>query len=64
MLGEILSKQKNIAKDMCQEITVQNEILDDINDIMDTADQRLVRNIRNTKKISKKSGTCGNPFEF
>jgi len=59
MLGEILSKQKFIARDMCQEITVQNEILDDINDIMDQADVRLVRNIRNTEKVSRKSDTCG-----
>ena len=56
MLGDILSKQKNIAKDMCQEITIQNEIIDDIHDIIDNADQRLIRNIRNTERISKKSG--------
>lgn len=64
MLGEILSKQKNIAKDMCQEITIQNEIIDDIQDIMDTADQRLVRNIRNTQKISKTASSCGNVSAF
>ena len=64
MLSEILSKQKNIAKDMCSEITIQNEIIDDIQDIMDTADQRLVRNIRNTQKISKKSNSCGKAIAF
>lgn len=59
MLGEILTKQKFIARDMCEEITVQNEIIDDITTALDNADQRLERNIRNTKKISSKSGTCG-----
>lgn len=60
MLGEILTKQKFIARDMCEEITVQNEIIDDITVALDNADQRLERNIRNTKKISSKaSGTCG-----
>lgn len=49
---------------MCQEITIQNEIIEDIADIMDTADQRLVRNIRNTQKISKTSSSCGNVFAF
>ncbi|RWS31896.1 hypothetical protein B4U80_04483 [Leptotrombidium deliense] len=58
ILGEIISKQKYMAKGISTEIDAQNEILDDIHDTMDQTTDRLIRNTRNIKKVDRKSNTC------
>ena len=55
ILGEIIQRQKALARGVGQEIEVQNEIIEDIGDHMEQTNERLIRNTRNIKRISMKT---------
>ncbi|RWS16495.1 syntaxin-8-like protein [Dinothrombium tinctorium] len=58
ILGDIITKQKYMAKGISSEIDTQNEILDDIHGAMDQTTDRLIRNTRNIKKVGRKADSC------
>jgi syntaxin 8 len=57
-LSRVVTRQKQIAIDIGNEVTDQNEILDDINDHMDHTNTRLLREKHHIKIVDRKSGTC------
>ena len=58
-LSTVLSRQKQMAIDIGNEVEQHNDIIDDIHDHVDRTHDRLIRETRNIKVVDRKSGTCG-----
>ncbi|XP_052791138.1 syntaxin-8-like [Mya arenaria] len=58
-LSNVISRQKNMALDIGNEVGQQNEILDDIIDHTDRTGQRLIKETRHIRIVDRKSATCG-----
>ncbi|KAH9417152.1 Syntaxin-8 [Dermatophagoides pteronyssinus] len=57
-LTNVITRQKYLAREIDSELTVQNEILEDIGEAMDDNTERLLRNTRNIRFVTRESGTC------
>lgn len=57
-LSRIISRQKQMAIGIGDELDVHNEILDDINEHVDSTHSRLIRETRNVATVTRKSATC------
>lgn len=58
-LSKVISRQKEIANTINNEVDHQNEIIDDLADHMDRTDQRLITGTRQVGIIDRKDRTCG-----
>ena len=58
ILDEIISRQKGLVVGIGNQITVQNELIDDIGDHMESTHVKLVRTTRNVERVSKKANSC------
>ncbi|KAM7301868.1 syntaxin-8 [Ixodes scapularis] len=57
-LSHVIGRQKEMAIGFNQELTLHNEIIDDIADHTDRMRDRLVRETKNVQIVDRKSGTC------
>ncbi|XP_026273604.1 syntaxin-8 [Frankliniella occidentalis] len=58
-LAKIISRQKDIARTIGDEVDVHNEILDDLADGIDRTTVGLMNETRQVRTISRKDSTCG-----
>ncbi|XP_046742315.1 syntaxin-8 [Diprion similis] len=58
-LSKVISRQKDIANTINNEVDHQNEIIDDLADHMERTDQRLISGTRQVGLIDRKDRTCG-----
>ncbi|XP_041363468.1 syntaxin-8-like [Gigantopelta aegis] len=58
-LSHVISKQKQMAVDIGNEVDDQNILIDDITDRTDRTGDRLMKETRHIKIVDKKSATCG-----
>lgn len=58
-LAKIISRQKNIARTIGDEVDVHNEILDDLAEGIDRTTVGLINETRQVRTISRKDRTCG-----
>ncbi|XP_034250411.1 syntaxin-8 [Thrips palmi] len=58
-LAKIISRQKNIARTIGDEVEVHNEILDDLAEGIDRTTVGLMDETRQVRTISRKDRTCG-----
>ncbi|XP_015516231.1 syntaxin-8 [Neodiprion pinetum] len=58
-LSKVISRQKDIANTINNEVDHQNEIIDDLADHMERTDQRLINGTRQVGIIDRKDRTCG-----
>lgn len=56
-LSEVISRQKNLAQVIGNEVTYQNELIDDITDHVDRTRDRLVGQTNNVRTIDRKDST-------
>ena len=59
MLGNIISRQKGMSQNIFNEVTEQNNLIDDIDDRVENANQRLLDTTGNIRIVDKKDRTCG-----
>ncbi|CAN7996560.1 unnamed protein product, partial [Ixodes hexagonus] len=57
-LSHVIGRQKEMAIGFNEELTLHNEIIDDITDHTDRMRDRLVRETKNVQIVDRKSGTC------
>lgn len=57
-LSKIISKQKNIAQTISNEVDLQNDIIDDLGDHIDRTDVRVTNETHVIGTISRKDNTC------
>nr|CAD7200785.1 unnamed protein product [Timema douglasi] len=58
ILSKVISRQKEIAQTIGNEVDIQNEIIEDLADHMDRTDSRLLDETKQIKIIDKKDRTC------
>ncbi|XP_048761035.2 syntaxin-8-like [Ostrea edulis] len=58
-LSKVISRQKEMAIDIGNEVDIQNDLIDDIGDHMDQTKERLVKETRHVRLVDRKSATCG-----
>ncbi|XP_048513979.1 syntaxin-8 isoform X3 [Athalia rosae] len=58
-LSKVISRQKEIAISINNEVDHQNDIIDDLADHMERTDQRLISETRQVGLIGRKDRTCG-----
>ncbi|XP_075224678.1 syntaxin 8 [Lycorma delicatula] len=58
-LSKVISRQKEIAVTIGNEVDLQNEIVDDISVRMDRANTSIQRETAHVRVVSKKDNTCG-----
>lgn len=58
-LSHVIGRQKQMALGFNDELTLHNEIIDDIADHTDRVNQRLIRETKNVVIVDRKAGTCG-----
>lgn len=56
-LSEVITRQKNLAQTIGNEVTYQNELIDDITDHVDRTRDRLVGQTNNVRTIDRKDAT-------
>ena len=59
MLGNIISRQKGMSQNIFNEVTEQNNLIDDIDDRVENVNQRLLDTTGNIRIVDKKDRTCG-----
>lgn len=57
-LSHVVSRQKQMAIDIGNEVDDQNELLDDIGDHIDRTDNRVQRETRHIRIVDRKSAGC------
>lgn len=57
-LAKVISRQKDIALRIGDEVETQNEIIDDLADAMDTTDARINSTTRRVNEVSEADSTC------
>ena len=58
-LSHVITRQKQMAIDIGDEVDSQNVLIDDIGDHVDQTGHRLVKETRHIKIVDRKSKTCG-----
>ncbi|KAK3090808.1 hypothetical protein FSP39_014833 [Pinctada imbricata] len=58
-LSRVISRQKQMAIDIGDEVDSQNDLIDDIGDHMDRTGERLIKETRHIRMVDRKSATCG-----
>lgn len=59
LLGDIIRRQKGMGNQIFNEITQQNDLIDDIDDRVENVNQRLINTNDNISVVTKKDRTCG-----
>ena len=59
MLGDIIRRQKGMGQNIFNEVTQQNDLIDDIDDRVENVNQRLLDTTSNVRVVDKKDRTCG-----
>ncbi|XP_061181988.1 syntaxin-8-like [Saccostrea echinata] len=57
-LSKVISRQKQMAIDIGNEVDSQNDLIDDIGDHMDQTKTRLIKETRHIRIVDRKSATC------
>ncbi|XP_015601649.1 syntaxin-8 [Cephus cinctus] len=57
-LSKVISRQKQIAHTIGNEVDHQNEIIEDLADHMERTDERLISETRQVRRIDRKDRTC------
>ncbi|VDI46506.1 syntaxin-8-like [Mytilus galloprovincialis] len=58
-LSHVITRQKQMAIDIGDEVDSQNVLIDDIGEHMDRTGERLIKETRHIKIVDRKSNTCG-----
>ncbi|XP_028830203.1 syntaxin-8 isoform X6 [Denticeps clupeoides] len=58
-LAAVISRQKQMGKDIGNELDEQNEIIDDLTNLVDKTDSRIRSETRRVKLVEVKSASCG-----
>jgi len=59
LLGDIIRRQKGMGQQIFNEVTQQNDLIDDIDDRVENVNQRLINTNENINIVTKKDRTCG-----
>ncbi|XP_053939539.1 syntaxin-8 isoform X1 [Cuculus canorus] len=58
-LSSIISRQKQMGREIGNELDEQNEIIDDLTNLVENTDDKLRNQTRHVKMVDKKSTSCG-----
>jgi len=59
VLADIIRRQKGMGQDIFNEVTQQNDLIDEIDDRVENVNQRLIDTTSSVRVVSKKDRTCG-----